>query len=115
MTAEEKEKCNRQLFQRRDNGESEQRQPVPCIEAKGQATSQPAAEKRTVELSEEAALCIALCDCVHQKREAMSEAKISSCECKVSGGESVKLTLNVKAEENIAVLVPVEVSTTAED
>ncbi len=76
----------------------------------------PAAEKRTVELSEEAALCVALCDCVHQKRDAMSEAKISSCECKVSsGGESIKLTLNVKAEENIAVLVPVEVSTTAED
>ena len=76
----------------------------------------PAAEKRTVELSEGAALCTALYNCVHQKREAMSEAKISACACKVSSdGESVKLTLTVQAEENIAVLVPVEVSTTAED
>ncbi len=76
----------------------------------------PAAEKRTVELSEEAALCIALCDCVHQKREAMSEAKISAVVCNaVNDGESIKVSMTVQAEENIAVLVPVEVSTTAED
>lgn len=71
----------------------------------------PVCEKSSVELSAEAALCDALCDCVYEKRAAMSEAQVNACTCKITGDdESVSVTLNVQAVENIALLVPVEVS-----
>ncbi len=68
-------------------------------------------EKSSVELSVEAALCGALCDCVYEKRAAMNEASVDTCTCKITGDdEGVTVVLRVQAVENIARLVPVEVS-----